>query len=445
MTAPVPSPSRAPATGVATPVTRPGGSTGHIKALDGLRGLAILGVLLFHAGRFDGGFLGVDLFFVLSGFLITGLLLKEAGTQDGRIRLVAFWGRRARRLTPALAVMITGVLLLVWQFGTSPLRQQALDDAPWAVANLANWHFIAEQAAYWQSSDSQVFGHLWSISVEEQFYLVWPLLIAVLARTSKAERLVATAAATGAILSLALMVTLAEPVDTTRVYEGTDTRAFSLLLGSLMATAPASRLLDRVGARAKGWWALILAGCIAAYWLRADGQSSPGLFHGALFLHALAAALLIGCIVRAPYHPLSRFLSAPPLRGLGLVSYSLYLWHWPVFLLLGEALPGLVGWGRTAFLVAVSLAAAFVSKVLVEDPIRFRAGWAHGRTGAAALLAALVVLTALWAILPRPQLGAGSVDLTRLAAHSKPCSSQVCDLSRTDAGDVGMVSNSTEG
>lgn len=397
--------------------------THHIAALDGLRGLAVLGVLLFHAGLFGGGFLGVDLFFVLSGFLITALLLKEARTRNGRIGLAAFWGRRARRLAPALAVMVAGTLLLVWAFSTPSVLRQALDDTPWVVANLANWHFVADQVGYWQSSDTQVFSHLWSIAVEEQFYLVWPLLIAVLARGSRAgsgDRHVAIAAATGAVLSLVLMVTLADPVDTTRVYEGTDTRAFSLLLGSLMATQPALQLLDRAGERAIGWWSLALAAGIAAYWITADGQNSPGLFHGGLFLHALAAALLIACVARSPRTPLGRALATPPLRGLGQISYSLYLWHWPIYLLLTEDRLGLTGWSRTAVLLTVSLAAAWLSKVLVEDPVRFRARWSHGRTGAAALLATVAALAALWALLPRPQPGAGSVDIDRLTAGTAP-------------------------
>lgn len=397
----------------------PSAAKHHVAALDGLRGLAVLGVLLFHAGQFGGGFLGVDLFFVLSGFLITGLLLKEAGAGNGRIDLVAFWGRRARRLVPALAVMVAGTLLLVWAFSTASVLRQALDDAPWVVANLANWHYIADQAGYWQASGTQVFSHLWSIAVEEQFYLLWPLLIAVLARGGRAgagDRRVAVAAAAGAVLSLALMVTLVDPLDTTRVYEGTDTRAFALLLGSLMATAPATRLLNRLGERATSWWTLVLTAGIAAYWCTADGQASPGLFHGGLFLHSLAAALLIALIARSPRTPVGRGLGAPPLRRLGTLSYSLYLWHWPIYLLLTPDGLGLTGWSRTAVLLAVSLAAAWLSKTLVEDPVRFRARWAHGRAGAAALCVALAALAALWALIPRPHAGVGSVDVTRLSA-----------------------------
>lgn len=414
---PLPAPSpHAPRPGAhaVPPPTAPAGR--HIAPLDGLRGLAVLGVLFFHAGHFGGGFLGVDLFFVLSGFLITGLLLKEARARDGRIDLVAFWGRRARRLLPALAVMIAGTLLLVWALGPPNLLRYALDDSPWVTANLVNWHFIADRAGYWDSADTRVFSHLWSIAVEEQFYVVWPLVLGLVARGRTAGRRVAAVAAAGAAVSLVLMVVLTHPTDTTRVYEGTDTRAFSLLLGALTATPPAARLLARAGERATGRWCLVLACGIGAYWVAADGQHAPSLFQGGLFLHALAAALLIACLTRAPRTPVGRVLAVAPLRRLGLISYSLYLWHWPVFLLLSEDRLGLEGAPRTAVVLAVSVTLAQLSKVLVEDPVRFRARWAKGRTGVIALVAAFAVLAALWALIPQPRTGKGSVDVTRLSA-----------------------------
>ncbi|MFL0025989.1 acyltransferase family protein [Streptomyces sp. NBUL23] len=394
----------------------------HIAPLDGLRGLAVLGVLFFHAGHFSGGFLGVDLFFVLSGFLITGLLLREARAHNGRINLLGFWGRRARRLLPALAFMIAGTLILLWTLGPPSLLRHALDDTPWVLSNLTNWHFIADQVGYWKAGDTRVFGHLWSIAVEEQFYLLWPLLIGLAARGRYGDRRVAAVAVTGSALSLTVMIALTNPADTTRAYEGTDTRAFSLLLGALMATAPASRLLDRIGERAAGWWALILACGIGAYWITADGQNSPSLFHGGLFLHAVAAALLIACLVRAPHAPVGQILGVPALRWFGLISYSLYLWHWPIYLILSEERLGIAGWGRTALILGVSIAAAAVSKTLVEDPIRFRSPWAQGRTGAFALLATFIALVALWALIPEPRTGAGTVDVTRLVsgAPSEP-------------------------
>ncbi|MFE7661652.1 acyltransferase family protein [Streptomyces celluloflavus] len=400
-----------------TTVPAPSGKR-HIAPLDGLRGLAVLGVLFFHAGHFSGGFLGVDLFFVLSGFLITGLLLKETQARNGRIDLLAFWGRRARRLLPALTVTIAGTLLLAWALGPPPLLRYALDDAPWVTANLANWHFIADQVGYWNAADTRIFGHLWSIAVEEQFYLLWPLAIGLLARGRNGGRRIAVMAAAGAAVSLVLMIVFTAPVDTTRVYEGTDTRAFSLLLGSLTATPPVSRLLARAGERSAAWGSLALACGIGAYWALSDGQKDLSLFQGGLFLHALAAALLIACLAQAPRTPVGRVFAAPVLRWFGLISYSLYLWHWPVYLLLSEERLGMTGWSRMAVILAASIAAAWLSKVLIEDPIRFRARWAKNRTGAAALLAALAALAALWALIPEPQTGADTVDITQLVSDS---------------------------
>ncbi len=219
----------------------------HLPALDGLRGLAILGVLLFHTGLLAGGFLGVDLFFALSGYLITGLLSREVSATGG-VSLVAFWGRRIRRLLPASALLLVVVSVLVTAFGTADLRRTTLSDGPWVQANLVNWHLLAESADYWDRfGSSRVFEHLWSIAVEEQFYLVWPVVVVILARWG--QRWVAFAAATGSVVSLVLMVVLVDPADPTRVYTGTDTRAFSLLLGAFVATRPVGDWLGRVVGR----------------------------------------------------------------------------------------------------------------------------------------------------------------------------------------------------
>ena len=385
----------------------------HIAPLDGLRGLAVAAVLLFHAGYLGGGFLGVDLFFVLSGFLITGLLLGEA-QKRGRIQLGAFWARRARRLLPALAVMGTAALLLAWAAGPPSLLGFALDDAPWAAAQAVNWHFIAEQVGYFNASDTRLFSHLWSIAVEWQFYLVWPLVVAVAGRGRGGARRVAVFAGAGALASLALMIQLNNAIDTTRAYEGTDTRAFALLLGALAATAPVRRLAARVpGPVADGVCALLVCGLVAS-WVLTGGQNAPGLFQGGLFAHSLAAAVLIALLAASPGGYAGRALGSAVPRRLGELSYSLYLWHWPVYLLLPQEVFGIGGWARTALAIGLSLVAAVLSKLLVEDPVRFRARWATGRRGLVALTAAAVVAAGVWTVIPRPQLGAGTVDVNQL-------------------------------
>ncbi|KIF67083.1 acyltransferase [Streptomyces sp. AcH 505] len=383
--------------------------------LDGLRGVAVVAVLLFHAGHLRGGFLGVDLFFVLSGFLITGLLLGECG-RHGRIDLVAFWGRRARRLLPAQLVMGLATLLLAWAFAPPALLSFALDDARWAAVQMVNWHFVVEQVGYWNASDTRLFSHLWSIAVEWQFYLVWPPVVAVAGRGPRGQRRMLVLATAGALTSLVLMLHFGGAVDTTRAYEGTDTRAFSLLLGAVAATAPIRGLCARVPLAVADAVAAVLVCGLLASWVLTDGQNAPGLFQGGMFAHSLAAAVLISLLARGPEGRAGRVLGAAVPRWLGENSYSLYLWHWPLYLLLPAATLGFGGWARTAVLIGMSLVAAVLSRRLVEDPVRFRTRWATGGRGLVALAAAAVVAVGVWAAVPRPRLGVGTVDVDRLMA-----------------------------
>lgn len=391
----------------------PASRRAHIGALDGLRGLAVAAVLLFHAGHMRGGFLGVDLFFVLSGFLITGLLLEELAGR-GRIDLVAFWGRRARRLLPALAVMVAATLLLAWAFAGPGVLRSALRDAPWAAAQSLNWHFIGEQIGYWNASGTRLFAHLWSISVEWQFYLAWPLVVALAGKGRGGQRRVALVAVAGAFVSLLLMIRLGAAVDTTRAYEGTDTRAFSLLLGAAAATAPVRDAVAGLSRTAVDTICVPLLGGLLASWVLTSGETTPGLFQGGMFAHALAGAALIALLAHAPDGLAGRAVGGAVPRRLGELSYSLYLWHWPVYLLLPRPLGGLAGWSWTVAAIGLSLLAAVVSKVAVEDPVRLRAGWATGRRGWVALAVAGVTAAGLWAAIPRPQPGAGTVDVSRL-------------------------------
>lgn len=415
----------------APPVAAPPASY-YIPALDGLRGLAITGVLLFHTGHLSGGFLGVDLFFVLSGFLITGLLLREVETRE-RVSLSSFWARRVRRLFPALAVMLAAVALAVWALeragyaAASPsLVRGTLSDGFWVQLNLINWRLLALDANYWDTfGQSRVFEHLWSIAVEEQFYLVWPLIIVLSVgllrrwRTQGARALGVVVAITAVVLSvvsLVMMIVLLEPGDPSRVYTGTDTRAFSLLLGATAATksvATALRRLLRWLGRAAGVFIGLLGTGILVFWFLADGIEWPWLFTGGLFAHALASALLIGLIAEATAartstqpSPQARLpltvLGARPLRWLGRVSYSLYLWHWPVIVVLPAEVIGLSPATYTALVLAVSLILATTSTFLIEDPIRMGPAWTRGPLGAVALLATAAGLLLLWFTLPPP-------------------------------------------
>lgn len=373
------------------------GSTTRSPALDGLRGIAIVGVLLFHTGHLPGGFLGVDLFFALSGYLITELLLREIDA-TGTVSLTAFWGRRIRRLLPALAVMLAGTTLLVWLVASPDVVRTTLADGPWVQLNLVNWHLLAESAGYWDRfGEARVFEHLWSIAVEEQFYLVWPVILLIIVRCGRrVDRRVAAVALLASGISLLMMIVLVTPADPSRVYTGTDTRAFSLLLGAVVATPSVRALLARMAAP---WVSPVLVCFIGVLWWLADGVNSPWLFTGGLFAHSLAAALLIGLCARAPYTVVARILAWQPLRWLGLISYSLYLWHWPVSALLPAQWSG---WLRTLLVCALSIGLAALSKYLVEDPIRFRAKWARGRSGLFAFTAVMVGMAVLWLVLPAP-------------------------------------------
>ncbi|MEV2275621.1 acyltransferase [Nocardiopsis sp. NPDC049922] len=400
------------ATNARTPLAR----RPHLAALDGLRGVAIIGVLLFHTGNLGGGFLGVDLFFALSGYLITGLLLREAETV-GRVSLVSFWGRRLRRLMPALAVMLVCVTLAVWAVGPPQLVRTTLADGPWVQLNLVNWHLLAESAGYWNRFGSErVFEHLWSIAVEEQFYLVWPLLVALVALGGKrvGDR-VALLAAVVCLASMVWMAILVDPADPTRVYTGTDTRAFSLLLGALVATArirdPLGHAVERAP-RAVSAATVVAVAAVGALWLLADGTTSFWMYQGGLFAHALACSLLIGLCAQAPEGLVSRILSWAPLRWTGAISYSLYLWHWPVIVLLSPEATGLSGWWWTALVCAVSTCLAVLSTHLVENPVRFRFSWASGRRGALAFAVVMAALALLWIVVPAP--APPAVDVTAL-------------------------------
>ncbi|MEV0381131.1 acyltransferase [Nonomuraea sp. NPDC050643] len=386
----------------------------HVGALDGLRGLAVVAVLLFHAGHLRGGFLGVDLFFVLSGFLITGLLLAELGDR-GRLDLVAFWGRRARRLLPALTVMVAATLLLAWASARPDLLRSALQDAPWVAAQSVNWHYIGERIGYWNAAGTRLFAHLWSIGVEWQFYLLWPLTVVLAGNGPGGQRRVGLVAVAGAVVSLVLMIRLGAAVDTTRAYEGTDTRAFSLLLGAVAATSPVRDAVGRLPRVAmEAMCGLLLCG-LAVSWLLTGGEQAPGLFQGGMFAHSLAGAALIALLAAMPDGLAGRVIGSAVPRRLGELSYSLYLWHWPIYLLLPRSPAGLGGAGWTIVAIGLSLVAAAISKVVVEDPVRLRARWTTGRRGWAALAVAAVTTAGLWAAIPRPEPGAGTVDVSRLS------------------------------
>jgi len=371
----------------------------HVDALDGLRGVAVAGVLLFHGGHLTGGYLGVDLFFVLSGFLITSLLLAES-RERGTIGLGAFWARRARRLLPALAGLLVGVAVYAAAFAPAGELERIRGDALATMAYVANWHSIASGQDYWALFRApSPLEHAWSLAIEEQFYLVWPLVfVGLLAwwRERVAHAVLVTAVVLAAA-STALMVATFDPANPSRAYFGTDTRATGILLGAALAAAFAGwghvrGRPGRVGIEVAGWLGVAT---LAFAWTRLDGQSAR-LYDGGFLVCALAAVLVIAAATHPERGPLARALSWRPLCLLGIISYGLYLWHWPVDLVLDETRTGLTGWSLFMLQTAVAVGIAVVSFRFLERPIRRGAltgrQWAVVTPALAVTLAVVVVV-----------------------------------------------------
>jgi peptidoglycan/LPS O-acetylase OafA/YrhL len=353
-------------------VPKPVANAPHIAyrpGLDGLRALAVAAVFLYHA-RIDwlpGGFLGVDLFFVLSGYLITSLLLVEWEARN-RIDLRRFWLRRARRLLPALVVVVLGALILASIFARHDLAQTR-SDAVSSLLYYTNWHEIIANHSYFNlRGNPSLLQHMWSLAVEEQFYIVWPLLLVpglVLVGRKRLPMLVIA----GIAASAALMWILYNPHDPTRVWNGTDTRAFLLLMGILLALVwPYVERLRRALPLLELFGVAALVGTVLLF--RQMHDFDPTLWQGG----DLAAAFCFVVLIAAVAHPgtgLGQALGVAPLRWIGERSYGIYLWHWPIIVLVAgvnaRPSPGVV-----ACEAALVVTAAALSFRFVEQPIRTR-------------------------------------------------------------------------
>jgi peptidoglycan/LPS O-acetylase OafA/YrhL len=404
--------------------------------LDGLRAVAVAGVVLYHAGVswMPGGFLGVDVFFVLSGYLITSLLLAER-RRKGRVGFKAFWMRRARRLLPAVLLVVFVCLLAASTIARDDLARTR-GDALASLVYLTNWHLIAASHSYFNAfGRPSLLQHLWSLAVEEQFYLFWPLvLMGSLELFGRRYTVVLTVLL--ALASTALMWGLYDPnQDPSRVYYGTDTRAATLLVGALLAFAwPLGGFRDEVSRRAAR--TLDGVGCAAllavlALFVRVQDYD-PWLYRGGFLLVALCTAVLIAVVVH-PVSSLGRALGTAPLRWIGVRSYGIYLWHWPVMML---SRPGIdVPWRGTFVIlaqIAVTVGLAALSYRYVEMPVRSGAAgrrlraWLDGHTPrerlrwTAGSLAGLVLVLGLTLGLPAPgDTGVGSAQTATPAALAR--------------------------
>jgi peptidoglycan/LPS O-acetylase OafA/YrhL len=346
----------------------------------------VAAVVLYHAGVswLPGGLLGVDAFFVLSGFLITGLLLSER-RNTGRINLRRFWERRARRLLPALVLLVVLVSVLVATSGSATQRDRYPKDAFSALAYVANWRFAFSHQGYFDASSPSPLLHLWSLGIEEQFYLLWPVVVLLLLRRG--------VRASGSVARLSIAVALASAgwmavgaglmhLSDDRLYYGTDTHAAALLVGAALAAQRARRTLPRPTApaskRSPVWSraAMSLAGAagigvMITMWATSDGQS-PWLYRGGFLLMAISVAAVLAAVCAQPRAGLARLLSLAPLVALGKISYGVYLYHWPLFLLMDHQHTGMSGASLLLTRLAATLTIATASFVLIEEPIRNR-------------------------------------------------------------------------
>jgi peptidoglycan/LPS O-acetylase OafA/YrhL len=372
---------------------------GYNPALDGLRGLAIIAVLAYHLypAALPGGFIGVDVFFVLSGYLITSLLLREwSGT--GGIDLRRFWSRRIRRLMPALAVTVGGVLAFEWAVNGA-ISTRLRDDAVASLSYVANWRFaLSGQSYFEQFGAPSPLRHTWSLAIEEQWYLVWPILLRVVLRVG-GRRLAAIVCSAGATASAVLLWAVAyQRPDTSRAYYGTDCRAFTLLAGSLLAVVLADRVVSKRLGRVVAAAALLAVAALVVGSVRLDGSMSFMYVTGFAAVAAVSVVAVAGCALTTERQRPTWFATAvgiAPLRVIGKLSYSLYLVHWPVIVLLNSNRLGVDDDWLPVAQLAITVVLAAISYAVVEQPLRrwnWRAVPALTVVGTAALIAATVTV-----------------------------------------------------
>lgn len=367
----------------------------HIEAIDGLRAVAVFAVLIFHAdlGIATGGFLGVSLFFTLSGYLITTLLLREHAAR-GTISIKRFYGRRWRRLVPSAWVTLALILAAAPLWSVPQLRALPGDTLA-ALANVANWRAAFADLSYQDLFIGQPspLAHYWSLAIEEQFYLVMPLIaLLALRRSRRTLSVVVSVLLAGSVVATVLTS------DRDLVYNGTHTRAAELLIGVLLAIH--TPMLRHVVREIVGWVALAAFGVVVA--LTSIGDE--WIYRGGLAAFSLISMALVVAVIGPPRTLFSAVLSARPLVAIGHWSYALYLVHWPIYLALNETRTGLRPVPLFAVRTALALVLAALITAVVERPIRTRRIFTAAHTTFAASLVAAVCLVVAIVVLPRPEL-----------------------------------------
>ncbi len=363
---------------------------GYQPALDGIRALSVLAVIAYHYdyGWARGGFLGVDAFFVLSGFLITTLLVLEFREYD-TVRRVAFWLRRARRLLPALLMVLLFVAVYTRTSVATSQRTSVRDDGLASLFYVANWRFIFTKQSYFELfTGSSPLRHMWSLAVEEQFYLVWPLVVLLCMRLGRGRlRVLTTVCVVGTLASIVVMASTYKAADPTRAYFGTDARAHTILIGVLLSLLLLARSPTSHVRRIAPPLGVVAAVAIVIAWTRVTGTSG-GYYRGGSALYAVAVAVVIAAALQGGV--LGGLLAVAPLAWIGRISYGLYLWHWPIDIWLTPARAGIHGTPLNLFRLGVTFAAATLSYYVVERPVRTR-GLRFARAPLRPVAAALAV------------------------------------------------------
>ncbi|AQP47556.1 hypothetical protein BW730_08700 [Tessaracoccus aquimaris] len=369
----------------------------YVPSLDGLRTIAVGLVIAFHLSvpGLAPGFAGVDVFFVLSGYLITAGLLADTA-KHGRPRFARFWQRRFLRLLPAATLVLIAVLTYATFLMPVYRRAAAAGDVGWTAVYLANWHFMEANSYFSSDGSASLLLHMWSLAVEEQFYFVWPIAIGLIAWLARKARLRTALIAVTAVLTLASIARLPQlylTASVDRAYMGTDSKAFEPLLGALLAILVSDdRVRDALARHHKALTAVGIAAVAAV--LPFLGGPSPFYFFGGALLLSLGVVVLMAALVCGPGTLVERALAWGPMAYLGRISYGLYLWHWPWAVWMGIAHVEHFQPARAAVALAGTVVTSVASYHLVEQPIRRGrlTAWFTPRRVAAAVAVVMAVI-----------------------------------------------------
>jgi peptidoglycan/LPS O-acetylase OafA/YrhL len=429
----------------------------YMPGLDGLRALAVFAVIGYHLGLpfLPGGFLGVTLFFALSGYLITDIILSE-WNQDAKFSLKNFFLRRAKRLLPAVLFLLACMSFYIAVFQPDLLTNLKSAILP-AVLFFSNWWYIISDTPYFASfATPSLLTHFWSLAVEAQFYLVWPVLLLLGQRFIRKKWLITALTFTAAVLSAVLMAVLYEPgTDPSRIYYGTDTRVFSLLLGACMAFLCPSNIITKPVRERTARMMLDVTGFVALagvlFSIYFVTQYDDFLYLGGMFLFSLGSLLLIAAAAN-PSTVIGKLLSAKPLRYIGNISYGVYLWQFPVITITNAVFQtNRVNPVLCIVQSAITMIAATVSYYLIEKPIRrskfagsqgneFVMKYMHTRgwkKTAAILVTALVFVSGIGFLVAKPmaETGEGGVNVLPSELQTNPADDTAA-ASETPASEV---------